>query len=104
MKHLPQSLGVLGIEGRMDSVWPGGAPSQRRLQTALVELVDGVAGGLWVATQRAGDPVGILAPVAGEQDLLKRRRTKASDERRPSSRDLRSASESERTKIGRLIP
>src|ERR671924_587715 len=69
MKHLPQSLGVLGTESRMDSVWPGGPSLQRCLQTALVELVDGIAGGLGVATQRAGDPVGILAPVAGEQDL-----------------------------------
>src|SRR3712207_3568667 len=69
MKHFPQSLGVLGIEGRVDGVWPGGSPSQRCLQIALIELVDSVAGGLWVAAQRAGDLVGILAPGACEQDL-----------------------------------
>src|SRR5215217_3890456 len=69
MKYLPESLGTLGVEGCMDGMRPGGAPAQRRLEAALVELVDGVAGGLGVATQRAGDPVGVLAPRTRQQDL-----------------------------------
>jgi hypothetical protein len=35
MKQLPESLGALGVEGRVDGMRPGGAPAQRRLKTTL---------------------------------------------------------------------
>jgi hypothetical protein len=69
MKHLPQSLGALGVEGCLDGMRPGGAPAQRRLKTTLVEEMDGVAGGLGVAAEAAGDLVGVLAPGTGEKYL-----------------------------------
>ncbi len=69
MKHLPESLGALGVEGRVNGARPGGASAQRRLKTAVVEDVDGVAGALGVAAEAAGDLVGILAPGAGEKYL-----------------------------------
>ena len=69
MKQLPESLGALGVEGRVDGMRPGGAPAQRRLKTTLVEEMDGVAGGLGVAAEAAGDLVGVLAPGAGEKYL-----------------------------------
>lgn len=103
MKHLPESLGALGVEGRVNGAWPGGAPAQRRLKTAVVEDVDGVAGGLRVALEAAGDLVGVLAPVAGEKYLATSEDESTSEERKPASRDSRSASESGRTKIGRLM-
>jgi hypothetical protein len=65
--------------------------------------VDGVAGGLRVASQLVGDPVGILAPRAGEQDLAERRKVQASGERNRASRVSRSASVKGRTKIGRFM-
>src|SRR5215210_377416 len=43
MKHLPESLGALGVEGRVDGMRPGRASAQRRLKTTLVEDMDGVA-------------------------------------------------------------
>jgi hypothetical protein len=69
MKHLPESLGALGVEGRVDGARSGGSPAQRRLKSAFVKDVDGVAGALRVAPEAAGDLVGILAPVAGEKYL-----------------------------------
>ena len=66
----------------------------------LVEALYGGARRLRIAAQRAGDAVGVLAPGAGEQDLA----TAASEEGRPSSKVPRWASESGRTKIGRLVP
>src|SRR5215212_6694446 len=69
MKQLPESLGALGVEGRVDGMRPGGAPAQRRLKTTLVEEMDGVAGALGVAAEAAGDLVGVLAPGAGEKYL-----------------------------------
>ena len=46
----------------------GGSP-QRTGKPLPVEGVNGVAHRLGVTAQRAGDVVGILAPVAGEKDL-----------------------------------
>jgi len=69
MKHLPESLGALGVEGRVDGMRPGRASAQRRRKTALVEGRDGVAGALRVAPEAAGDLVGIFAPGTGQQDL-----------------------------------
>jgi hypothetical protein len=69
MKHLPESLGALGVEGRVDGMRPGGAPAQRRLKSTLVEEMDGVAGALGVAPEAAGDLVSVLAFGAGEKYL-----------------------------------
>ena len=69
MEHLPQPLGPLGAESGVDGARPGGALLERLLQAPLVEGVDGVAHGLVVAAQGAGDPGGALAPVTGKQDL-----------------------------------
>jgi hypothetical protein len=46
-------------------------------QSLLVEGVDGVARGLRIAAQLVGDLVGVLAPVAGDEDLAERRKVKA---------------------------
>jgi hypothetical protein len=73
---------------------------ERLRQPFVVEGVDGVACGLRVAAQLVSYLVGVLAPVAGEKDLAERRKVKASGERKPASRDSRSASLSGRTKIG----
>ncbi|HKH36680.1 MAG TPA: hypothetical protein VKA82_05830 [Rubrobacter sp.] len=49
------------------------------------------------------DLVGVFALVGGEQDLAERRKVKASGERNPASRVLRSASLKGRTYIGLFI-
>src|SRR5215208_6101069 len=87
----------------MNGVRAAGFLPERHFEAPFVELVDGVSHGLGVATQRAGDLVGVLAPFASKQDLAERRRVKASGERKPASRVSRSASERGRTKIGRFI-
>ena len=46
-----------------------GASLKRLREPPFVEGVDGVAHGLGVAREASGDLVGILAPVASEQDL-----------------------------------
>ena len=69
MQQLPQALGSLGVEGGVDGAGAGGALAERPLEAPFVEGVDGVAHGLGVAAQGAGDPGGALAPCAGEQDL-----------------------------------
>src|SRR5215208_8407 len=70
VQKLPQGLDPLRtLEGPVNGVRTFGALTKRLRETLLVEGVDGVAGGLRVASQLVGDPVGILAPRAGEQDL-----------------------------------
>src|SRR5215213_7207850 len=69
VKQLPQSLGLLGIEGPVNRVRTLGGSPQRTGKPLPVEGVNGVAHRLGVTAQRAGDVVGILAPVAGEKDL-----------------------------------
>jgi hypothetical protein len=56
-------------EGPMDGVRAVRASSECLGETLLVELVDGVAHGLRITTEVGGDLVGVLASVAGEQDL-----------------------------------
>jgi hypothetical protein len=104
VKQLPQSLGLLGIESPVNDMRTLGASPQRPGESLLVEGVNGVAGGLGIAAQRVGDLVSILAPIAGDEDLAERRKVKASDERNPASRVLRSASFKGRTNMGRFIP
>ena len=72
-------------------------------QSLLVEGVDGVACGLRIAAQLVSYLVGIFAPVAGEKYLATAQGVKASGERKPASKDSRSASLSGRTKIGRFM-
>jgi hypothetical protein len=104
MQKLAQGLGLFGtLEGPVNGVRTFGALPKRLREPLLVESVDGVAHRLGVAAQGAGDLVGILAPVAGEQDLAERRKVKASGERNPASRVSRSASLRGRTKIGRFM-
>jgi hypothetical protein len=79
-----------------------GALPKRLREPLFVKGVDGVARRLWVAAQRAGDLVGVLPSVAGEQDLGAAqgegiRRTQA------RSRVPRSASLEGRTKSCRFI-
>ena len=69
MQHLPQGLGLLGIEGPVNDVRAAGFLPERLFEAPFVELVDGVSHGLGVASQRAGDLVGVLAPFAGEKYL-----------------------------------
>jgi hypothetical protein len=73
------------------------ASLQRLGKTLLIELVDGVAHRLGVAAKVAGDLVSVLSISAGEQDLATTRKVKASGERSPASRVLRSASLKGRT-------
>jgi hypothetical protein len=101
VEHLPQGLSLFGtLEGPMNGV--------RMLRSRLEGLrqpfvVEGVACGLRIAAQLVSYLVGIFAPGAGEKDLAERRKVKASGERNPASKDLRSASLSGRTKIGRFM-
>jgi hypothetical protein len=103
MEHLAQSLGPFGIEGPMNGERAVRASSERLGKALHVELVDGIARGLRVTAEVAGDLVGVFAIGAFEQDLWQRRKVKASGERNPASRVLRSASVKGRTKIGRFI-
>jgi hypothetical protein len=65
----------------MNGVRTFGALPKRLRKPLLVEGVDGgVAHCLGIAAQRAGDLVGILASVAGDEDLAERRKLKASVE------------------------
>ena len=69
MQQLPKALGLLGVESGVDGVRTGGGLAERLLEAPFVEGVDGVAHGLIVAAQGAGDPGGALAPCALEQYL-----------------------------------
>src|SRR3954451_15948455 len=69
MKHLAQLLGPPPVEGGTDLLGSRRALAQSLLEPSLVEALYGGARRLGVAAQRAGDPVGILAPGADEQDL-----------------------------------
>lgn len=69
MEHLPQSLGSLRIEGSVNGMRALRVLLERLFETLIVELVDGIAHGLRVTTERASYPIGVLAPIAGEQDL-----------------------------------
>ena len=53
----------------MNSVWTVRASSERLLETLLVEDVDGVARGLRITAEVAGDLVGVLAIGTCEQNL-----------------------------------
>jgi hypothetical protein len=100
VQHLFELAGTLGAKGCVNGMRAAGTSLERLLGPCIVEPLYGVARGLVVAAQRAGDPVGGLAPGASEQRIWQRRNTKASGERRPASKASRSASESGRTKIG----
>ena len=100
MEHLPQGLSLFGIEGPMNGVRMLRSRLESLRQPFLVEGVDGVACGLRIAAQLVSYLVSIFAPVAGEKYLAERRKVKASGERKPASRDSRSASLRGRTKIG----
>src|SRR3954453_1677903 len=69
MKHLAQLLGPPLVEGGTDLLGPRRALAQSLFEAPLVEALYGGARRLGVAAQRAGDPVGVLASGAGEQDL-----------------------------------
>jgi len=69
MKHFSQSLGPLRIESPINGVWAARSLSECLFETLLVKLVDGVARRLRVAAETAGYLVGVLAPVAGDEDL-----------------------------------
>lgn len=62
-------LGALLVERPTNGVRVMGTPSERLRKTLFVEFVDRVGRGLGVTAEVGGDPVSILAPVAGEQDL-----------------------------------
>jgi hypothetical protein len=102
MKHPPQSLGLLRIEGPMNGVRAARSLPECLSETLLVELVDGVARRLRVAAQAAGYLVGVLAPALA-RSIWQRRRVKASGERKPAFRVSRSASVKGRTYIGRFM-
>lgn len=69
VEHLAQSLRFLLLKGAMNGVRAVRASSECLRKTFLVELVDGVAHRLRVTAEVAGDLVGVLACVTGEQDL-----------------------------------
>jgi hypothetical protein len=69
MKQSSQDFSSLLIERPVDGMWALRTLSQRSFETFLVELMDNVAHGLRITSQRAGYLVGVLASIAGEQDL-----------------------------------
>jgi hypothetical protein len=103
VKQLPQSLSLLRIESLVDRMRMLRTWAKCFREPLLVEGMDGVACRLWIAAQLVSDLVGVFVPVASEQDLAERRKVKASGERKPASRVLRSASLTGRTKFGRFI-
>jgi hypothetical protein len=103
VKHLAQSLCSVLIEGSVDGVRAIRASLERLGKAFLVELVDGVAHRLRVTAKVAGDLVQAFCPSALASKIWQRRRVKASGERNPASRDLRSASLKGRTYMGRFI-
>ena len=102
MEYFPQGLGPLRIEGPVNGVRAARSLPERLLGTLPVELVDGIARRLRVAAEAAGYQVGVVAPVAGEQDLAA---VQGEGIRRAQARlrDSRSASVKGRTKIGRFM-
>ena len=69
-RKLAQGLDLFGtLEGPVNSMRTFGALLKRLGKSLLVEGMDGIARRLGVATQRAGDLVGVLAPVTGEKYL-----------------------------------
>ena len=103
VQHLLELLGLLLIESCVGGVGPTRAFVKRLFEPLLVELGDNVSDGLIVATEGPGDPVGSAAISTCEQDLAARRKIKASGERRPAFRALRSSSEGGRTKTGSFM-
>jgi hypothetical protein len=69
VKQLAQSLGLLTIESPVNSMRTLRAWPKRFRQTLLIEGVDGVARSLRITAQLLSDLVGVIASVAGEQDL-----------------------------------
>ncbi len=59
----------LGVESPMNGMRTLRASLKRLWKPPLVEDVDGIAGGLGVAPEVAGDLVGVLVPGAGEKYL-----------------------------------
>ena len=70
------------------------------IQAPLVELMDSVAHRLLPAAQVQSYLRDIYSPLELAKSIWERRKTKASLERSPASRRLRSSFESVRTKIG----
>jgi hypothetical protein len=103
VQQLPQGLSLLGIEGPTDGVRMLRAWLKRFRESLLVEGVYGVARGLRIAAQLVSDLVGVLAPVAGEQDLATAQSEGIRRGSKPASRDSRSASVKGRTKMGRFM-
>ena len=102
VKQFAQSLSLLRIESPVNSMRMLRTRPKRFREPPLVEGVHGVARRLRIAAKLVSELVGIFAPVASEQYLAERRKVKASGERKPASRVLRSASLKGRTKIGRF--
>lgn len=69
MEQFLEPLRRVGVEGGVNGMRATGATPQRLPGAAFVEGVDGVARGLRVASQGAGDPVGVFVPPAGEKYL-----------------------------------
>jgi hypothetical protein len=69
VQKFPQGRGPLRVEGPVNGMRTFRALPKRLWKSLLVEGVDSIARRLRVAAQRVGDLVGILASVAGEQDL-----------------------------------
>lgn len=67
MERLPELLGPLGVEGGVSGMRLGRTLAEGLIEASLVELVDGVARRLVIATRLAGDPVSVLAIGAGEK-------------------------------------
>src|SRR5215210_1828938 len=69
VQEFSQVLGSLGIESSVNGMRTLRTLLKRLWKPLLVEDVDGVARGLGVAPEVAGDLVGVLSIGAGEQDL-----------------------------------
>jgi hypothetical protein len=68
VQERPQPFGGGGVEGDGDPMGTRGAFGQR-VQSALVEGMDGIAHRLVVAAEGVGNPPGALVPGGSKEDL-----------------------------------
>ena len=94
-----QGLGALFIEGGAGALWARGA-RLKSTQAPLVEVVDGVLLTVWEPHPQLRAILGGDSPRELARRIWLRRRTKASLERSPASKALRSCWDNARTKIG----